>query len=413
MADKLVVSGARGASVTEIARRTGNFGVAPTDGDYVALEKIATALLEENPGFQSTIPGPADNTYTTLAAFKASDTARKVASLVDVPGIGSARFSWVAADFSGVPTRLLDYEFVKANAFALTAGAWVRYRDVIDLADFGVRAGTTQDYGPQIAAALAVASSRDIYNYGPGAIQCGQRRLRCPAGAIRTSQTMAFTGNIHIYSDGGPFGTIFHYTGNGRPFYVNSVDPSFPNGPQNVQFFSTDGICWVAPAATQRCTIGNSSQPFIRFRDGYLSDMPLADYMLHFTDSCYFAELDNFILQKGQRGCLVDEYCDLFTAKGRASYSQFEQEAFNLRCPTFLFENIDFELGNTKNLPAGQGGAFIVIDQTTTVGGALRAGVIRGVRFGPETAGTTSGLSTTTFTCGTQGRSRRRRSRPG
>lgn len=125
MAEKLTVLGARGPGLTEIARKTGNFGVAPTDSDTQALEKFADAAIQQNPGFKGD-PGPtgaSDNTYSTLATFKASDIARKTASLVGVPGVSDGRFNWTLGNYTG---QADDVNIIKADSTALTVGAWVR-----------------------------------------------------------------------------------------------------------------------------------------------------------------------------------------------------------------------------------------------------------------------------------------------
>lgn len=125
MAERLVVSGARGPGLTEIARRTGNFGVAPTDSDVEALTKFADAAIEQNPGFKGEVgdTGAADNTYGTLATFKASDIGRKTASLVGVPGVSDGRFNWTLGNYSA---QADDINVIKANSTPLTTGAWVR-----------------------------------------------------------------------------------------------------------------------------------------------------------------------------------------------------------------------------------------------------------------------------------------------
>ena len=75
-----------------------------------------------DPGLQGP-PGEADNTYTTLAAFKASDIARKTASLVGVSGVADGRFNWTPGNFAGQDD---DKIVVKADGTSLAVGAWVR-----------------------------------------------------------------------------------------------------------------------------------------------------------------------------------------------------------------------------------------------------------------------------------------------
>lgn len=127
MAEKLTVLGARGPGLTEIARKTGNFGVAPTDSDTQALTKFADAAIQQNPGFKGD-PGPtgaSDNTYTSLATFKASDIGRKTASLVGIPGVPDGRFNWTLGNYTG---QADDVNIIKADSTALSVGAWVRQK---------------------------------------------------------------------------------------------------------------------------------------------------------------------------------------------------------------------------------------------------------------------------------------------
>lgn len=67
--------------------------------------------------------GSSDNTYSSLTAFKASDTTRLTASLVGVQDVPDGRFNWTPGNFSG---RADDANFIKANGTPLSVGAWVR-----------------------------------------------------------------------------------------------------------------------------------------------------------------------------------------------------------------------------------------------------------------------------------------------
>jgi hypothetical protein len=62
------------------------------------------------------------NSYTSLAAFKASDIGRQTAGLVGVPNILDGRFNWKTGDFTG---KADDVNII-AGTVALTVGAWVR-----------------------------------------------------------------------------------------------------------------------------------------------------------------------------------------------------------------------------------------------------------------------------------------------
>lgn len=67
--------------------------------------------------------GPADNTYSDLAAFKASDIGRKTASLVSVANIIDGRFNWTAGNYTG---KADDANVIQSNNTPLSTGAWVR-----------------------------------------------------------------------------------------------------------------------------------------------------------------------------------------------------------------------------------------------------------------------------------------------
>lgn len=67
--------------------------------------------------------GTSDNTYTTLATFKASDINRKVARLVGASGITDGSFNWTLGNFTG---QADDLNIIKADSTALSVGAWVR-----------------------------------------------------------------------------------------------------------------------------------------------------------------------------------------------------------------------------------------------------------------------------------------------
>jgi hypothetical protein len=183
MAEKLTVLGARGASATEIARKTGNWGVMPSDSDYQALTKLGQALLEDNPGFQSTVPGPAGPTYTTLSAFRAAPVGNKRQSLAD-PNFAFGDYFFETAN----PPYVEALPFViKANDLPLSAGAWVRQkasavsvtldggrtRTVADeLSDSAVSAARFPGWGADYAAAIraAIATGKDVYIPMKGAL---------------------------------------------------------------------------------------------------------------------------------------------------------------------------------------------------------------------------------------------------
>ena len=114
---RLTVSGARGKSFSDIARQTGAFGTVPQDNDAAVLSRFANYAITQNPGFQSTIPGPSNNTRLTLAALKAAAISDKT-SLYD-----RSLWTWETAD---APYVADDINVVKANSTPLATGAWVR-----------------------------------------------------------------------------------------------------------------------------------------------------------------------------------------------------------------------------------------------------------------------------------------------
>lgn len=124
MAEKLTVLGARGPGLTELARKTGNFGVLPSDSDNQALEKFADAAIQQNPGFKGDRgdAGPAGPTYLTLEAFRAAPIANEKQALAD-PAYPKGDYFF---ETDGAPyTESLPF-VIKANSTPLSVGAWVR-----------------------------------------------------------------------------------------------------------------------------------------------------------------------------------------------------------------------------------------------------------------------------------------------
>jgi hypothetical protein len=74
-------------------------------------------------GPASDVPGPADNTYSDLTSFKASDVQRKTATLVGVSGVADGRFNWTLGDYTALVD---DQNVIKANSTSAGVGAWIR-----------------------------------------------------------------------------------------------------------------------------------------------------------------------------------------------------------------------------------------------------------------------------------------------
>jgi hypothetical protein len=112
--------GMTGASFAAIARMTGAFGVVPSDNDTAVMNKFADYAIEENPGFQSTIPGPP--TFTTLATFRAAPVSNRKQALLDPSySSGDYYFETVNAPYTEALPNV-----IKADSTALSVGAWVR-----------------------------------------------------------------------------------------------------------------------------------------------------------------------------------------------------------------------------------------------------------------------------------------------
>lgn len=101
--------------------------------------------------------GTADNTYTDLAAFKASDIGKLNASLVDIPNIVPSRFYWTQGNFTGLDN---DRTIIKADSTALSVGAWVQAMELLTPDRFGAVAGTSGNAATNTAAfKLAIAAA--------------------------------------------------------------------------------------------------------------------------------------------------------------------------------------------------------------------------------------------------------------
>lgn len=157
-------------------------------------------------------PGEADNSYSSLVAFRASDVTRKVASLVGVPGIPDARYYFERG--AGPYVESLP-DLIKADSTSLSVGVWRRQgatgishtpagigaatRTAAQVMDEFVYAsgftgyteageGSSTDSYPAIMAAIAVANARSR----PLIIQ----------GRPRISQTIKLTAPTHLKLEG-------------------------------------------------------------------------------------------------------------------------------------------------------------------------------------------------------------------
>lgn len=213
------------------------------------------------------IPGPegaADNTYTSLAAFKASEISRKTASLVGVPGVPDGRFNWTNGNYAG---QADDLGIIKANSTDLLVGAWVRQstsgiitrqdaaaavirtardkaNDFINALDYGVVANGSTDDRIALQAAVDAASSLG-------------RPLQLPAGVIGLGAALDLRGRS-IDMRGVPNRTTIKALA-GMAVLINAEEESDTYyTPFNLQDIYVDGSNLVTNANVS-----------VRFRHGY------------------------------------------------------------------------------------------------------------------------------------------------
>lgn len=266
-----------------------------------------------------------------------------------------------------------------------SSGAWVRVVDsaVHEASWWGVAGDDATDNASAIQAAIDTIKSRQYLSDPSSPIRFGIKTLRFPAAIVRYGSTLAIDGDIRLEGGGGDGSTVLHYTGTGRPAYVNSLDGAYPNGPQNVRSFESDGIIWYSPLATQPFFIGNSTQRRVQFMRGQMRGTVNSEYAIYCGDAVYCLHLHQFEFVRCDKGIYVGHYCDLFTMDGRSINFYNKREVLTLACPTALIENVDFEVGNMDNLSAGSS-CFVRIIQAPEVAGKNRNITFRTVRFGPE-----------------------------
>lgn len=152
---RVQVSGARGKSFADVARQTGAYGAAKTDSDSQVQQKFADYAITKNPGFQSTIPGPSNNTRMTLAQLKAAPVSDKT-SLYD-----GKLWTWTLGDYSA---RASDPNVVKSDANPLTTGAWVTNDGALYAGNYGIKGDGSVETAA-VQAFLTMCSQRQSAAY--------------------------------------------------------------------------------------------------------------------------------------------------------------------------------------------------------------------------------------------------------
>jgi hypothetical protein len=189
---KVEVSGGRGASFADVARRTGAFGAVAADNDLAVMDKLADYLLAENPGFQGNKGDPGGN-ILAVGAFSAIAGMAIPAgtTIVQTSDIGAPRYRYDAA---------VNAAFVTAHptwATRDTAGRGFRLdMERVRPEFFGSTTGGTSN--------AAFAGFLDYVNWRGGNVTLdviGTHRLTVPRIAITKS-------NVHI----GGTGTLFFDT---------------------------------------------------------------------------------------------------------------------------------------------------------------------------------------------------------
>jgi len=172
--------------------------VALDDGVNIIKPNDKTSLqagrwVRDNDGFAPGPPGPAENTYTTLSAFKAQPITNKASRLVGASGITDGDFFWTIGDFTG---RADDENIIKADSTPLSTGAWVRQQadsvsySQFDAAPFLMTLANKVRETPSITALGAVGDNsgnqltkiQDTIN---AAIDAGVPSLLVPEGTFR------------------------------------------------------------------------------------------------------------------------------------------------------------------------------------------------------------------------------------
>lgn len=270
MVDRLVVSGARGASWGDVARRSGAFGVQPTDSDEQALEKFADFAIQENPAFKGDKGNPGGNVLA-VGLFTEIDEL-EIPEGVDIIqtsgrnaiGVGAARYArtettgetayrtqsadgawWelegglISADMMGPPSDPIAaaeaaYDLIRARMPRISAGI-----ERVDVTVFGVNPGNAPAVNRErLQAAINKSYGRELFipNFGEGVgadiefdadPETGTGLAISPIydGANRP---IAIRGAGHD-GDGGFSGTRLKYTGT-TGHAIEVVNPTEPNG---------------------------------------------------------------------------------------------------------------------------------------------------------------------------------------
>lgn len=114
-------------------------------------------------------PGPANNTYTDLAAFKAQPVTNANSTLITA--IGGVNYSWLVGDYSGVTPD--DDVYIKADDEALSVGVWKKQAANLVATDGGSNVQIELDSlqsvldGTAVGKTLGASFGNDMADYRP------------------------------------------------------------------------------------------------------------------------------------------------------------------------------------------------------------------------------------------------------
>lgn len=133
--------------------------------------------------------GAANSTFATIADLRAAATANLSAILTQtgVQGV----YQWTPGNFVG---QVDDRQVIKSNAYALTAGAWVRQpgQGVVNVRLFGARGNRIVDDSDAIEAAIVVAVALRWPIYLPSGNYLVSRRLFPKTGVVGDGSSSTF-----------------------------------------------------------------------------------------------------------------------------------------------------------------------------------------------------------------------------
>lgn len=163
---------------------------------------VAGGLLRSNgPSAKPTFAVPADTTVATIAALKAVDTTTTTSAFLTASG-RTGNFVWRTGDYTNqIAADTNNGVYVKANAVAASAGAWVRDFDFVnyDVLWFGPVADYATDNATLINTVIATA---DAANTLTAAGRQGASYINIPGSVRFSSTSLSFlpsAGHAYIY----------------------------------------------------------------------------------------------------------------------------------------------------------------------------------------------------------------------